>query len=95
MKSATEYLVAQVSQVRRSRRDQQPMVAYSAAIQAIEAALADAEKYKYLLMRALRHHVDATTEVPLVTPASTFPPLLPPALGSVLFQQPNPERLAA
>ena len=34
------------------------MVAYDTAVQAIEQALADAEKYKYLLMRALRRHAD-------------------------------------
>jgi len=91
MKSAPEYLAAQVSPARRSRRDQQPMVAYSAAIQAIEAALADAEKYKYLLMRALRHHVDEMTEVSAVVPS----PLLPSDLGPKHFSHPASERLAA
>ena len=60
MKSAAEYLESHVFEARRPRRDLQPVVAYSVAVQAIEQALADAEKYKYLLMRALRHHADAT-----------------------------------
>ena len=64
MKSAAEYLENHVFEARRPRRDLQPVVALTDAVQAIEQALADAEKYKYLLMRALRHHVDATAPVP-------------------------------
>ncbi|UOQ77998.1 hypothetical protein MUN84_05080 [Hymenobacter sp. 5516J-16] len=37
-----------------------PVVAYDDAVRAIEVALADAEKYKYLLMRALRRHATDT-----------------------------------
>ena len=55
MKSAAQYLENNVFEARRPRRDLQPVVAYSDAVQAIEQAVADAEKYRYLLMRALRH----------------------------------------
>ena len=66
MKSAAQYLESHVFEARRPRRDLQAVVAYSAAVQAIEQALADAEKYKYLLMRALRRHdgAPAATAVP-------------------------------
>lgn len=60
MKSASEYLESQVFEARRPRRELQPVVAYSAALQAIEQAVADAEKYRYLLMRALRHYAPDT-----------------------------------
>jgi hypothetical protein len=76
MKSPAEYLESHVFEARRPRRQLQPVVAYREAVQAIEQALADAEKYKYLLMRALRHHADATagtTHAPKLTlPASSF-----------------------
>ena len=73
MKSAAEYLESHVFEARRPRRDLQPVVALSDAVQAIEQALADAEKYKYLLMRALRRHVDATAPVSATeTPTSPF-----------------------
>lgn len=58
MKSAAEYLEKHAFEARRPRRELQTVVAYSTALQAIEQALADAEKYKYLLMRSLRHHAD-------------------------------------
>ena len=83
MKSAAEYLENQVFEARRPRRDLQPVVAYATAVQAIEQALADAEKYKYLLMRALRHHTDETG---LAGPA---------AQALVLPLYPAPQRLAA
>ncbi|GAC1375973.1 MAG: hypothetical protein NVS3B25_10590 [Hymenobacter sp.] len=67
MKSAAEYLEAHVFDARRPRRELQPVVAYPVALQAIEQALADAEKYKYLLMRALRRHADATAAAPAPT----------------------------
>ncbi|GAB3328652.1 hypothetical protein GCM10027511_38520 [Hymenobacter humi] len=63
MKSAANYLEAHVFEARRPRRELQPVVAYSDAVHAIEQALADAEKYKYLLMRALRRHADGTKPV--------------------------------
>ncbi|SHJ82241.1 hypothetical protein SAMN02745146_0267 [Hymenobacter daecheongensis DSM 21074] len=58
MKNPAGYLENHVFEARRPRRELQPVVAYADAVQAIEAALADAEKYKYLLMRALRRHAD-------------------------------------
>ena len=67
MKSAADYLEAHVIESRRPRRELQPVVAYADAVQAIEQALADAEKYKYLLMRALRRHADETK--PVAAPA--------------------------
>ncbi|MDO7877201.1 hypothetical protein Q5H93_20815 [Hymenobacter sp. ASUV-10] len=93
MKTAAEYLQNHVFEARRPRRELQPVVAYEAAVQAIDQALADAEKYKYLLMRALRRHADETAPAPrpAVSAAASFfaddTPVLP------LY--PTPERLAA
>ena len=64
MKFAAEYLANHVFEARRPHRELQPVVTYSAAVQAIEQALADAEKYKYLLMHALRRHTDETLATP-------------------------------
>ena len=74
MKSAAEYLENQVFEARRPRRELQPVVAYDAALQAIEQAVADAEKYRYLLMRALRHHASdtAATSAPASSNQSFF-----------------------
>ena len=58
MKSPAEYLAPHVFEARRPRRELQPVVGYAEALRAVEQALADAEKYKYLLMRALRRHAD-------------------------------------
>ncbi|MBF9142340.1 hypothetical protein [Hymenobacter properus] len=91
MKSAAEYLKGHVFEARRPRRELQPVVAHADAVQAIEQALADAEKYRYLLMRALRHHDAAeTTAAPSrladIRPAfpTTEAPVLPmyPALAA-------------
>lgn len=60
MKSAAQYLENSVFEARRPRRELQPVVAYADAVQAIEQAVADAEKYRYLLMRALRHSTPET-----------------------------------
>ncbi len=90
MKSAAEYLESHVFEARRPRRELQPVVAHSDAVAAIEQALADAEKYKYLLMRALRRHADDSRGV-TAAPASSFfnenAPVLP------LY--PSQERMAA
>ena len=94
MKSAAEYLEAHVFEARRPRRELQPVVAYPAALQAIEQALADAEKYKYLLMRALRRHADETLPahpVAVVPSPSFFAGTETP----VLPMYPQGERLAA
>ena len=82
MKSAVEYLSGHVFEARRPRREVQPVVAYDTAVQAIEQALADAEKYKYLLMRSLRHHADAMV-VPEPESSPDMFPVLPlyPAQG--------------
>ena len=82
MKSPAEYLAPHVFEARRPRRELQPVVGYADALHAVEQALADAEKYKYLLMRALRRHADevATATTP-ATPArpleTTETPVLP------------------
>lgn len=67
MKSPAEYLAPHVFEARRPRRELQPVVGYADALHAVEQALADAEKYKYLLMRALRRHADETATA--ITPA--------------------------
>jgi hypothetical protein len=83
MKSPAEYLAPHVYEARRPRRELQPVVGYADALHALEQALADAEKYKYLLMRALRRHADAvaaTIPAPQATPAvlpATETPVLP------------------
>ena len=71
MKSAAQYLENSVFEARRPRRELQAVVAYADAMQAIEQAVADAEKYRYLLMRALRHSGPATA-APAVAAASFF-----------------------
>ena len=82
MKNPADYLANRVFEARKPRRELQPVVAYADAVQAIEQVLADAEKYKYLLMRALRRHADevATATTP-ATPArpleTTETPVLP------------------
>ena len=92
MKSAAEYLEKHVFEARRPRRELQPVVAITDAVQAIEQALADAEKYKYLLMRALRRHTDETVApAPAVSAAASFFADATP----VLPLYPGQERLAA
>jgi len=66
MKAPAEYLAPHVFEARRPRHELQPVVAYNDALHALEQALADAEKYKYLLVRALRHHADDTAPRPAV-----------------------------
>lgn len=78
MKTPAEYLASHVFEARRPRRELQPVVALADAEQAIAQALADAEKYKYLLMRALRHHADA--QRPAVTPETPVIPMYPAGL---------------
>jgi hypothetical protein len=93
MKSAAEYLQNNVFEARRPRRALQPVVAYADAVQAVEQALADAEKYRYLLMRALRRHDnDMAVAAPSATPAASsfFSDTTP-----VLPLYPGQERLAA
>ena len=75
MKNPAEYLAPHVFEARRPRRELQPVVAYADALHAVEQALADAEKYKYLLMRALRRHADevATTTQPALRETPVLP----------------------
>jgi hypothetical protein len=88
MKSAAEYLTNHVFEARRPRRELQPVVAYADAVQAVEQALADAEKYRYLLMRALRRHDNAVAAArPAITHFADTTPVLP------LY--PSQERIAA
>ena len=63
MKNPADYLEGHVFEARRPRKELQPVVAYTDAVKAVETALADAEKYKYLLMRALRRHTDESVLV--------------------------------
>ncbi|MGI4871615.1 MAG: hypothetical protein ACRYFX_10605 [Janthinobacterium lividum] len=82
MKSPADYLAPHVFEARRPRHDLQPVVAYADAVQAVEQALTDAEKYKYLLMRALRRHADYTTPQPAAAKPETpvipmYPEVLP------------------
>ena len=69
----------------------QPVVAYSTAVQAIEQALADAEKYKYLLMRALSRH---DQDVAAATTAASSPSFFDDD-AAVRPLYPNQELLAA
>ena len=81
MKNPADYLTSQVFEARRPRRELQPVVAYADAVQAIEQALADAEKYKYLLMRALRRHHDELPSAPASSATETrVLPLYPAGL---------------
>lgn len=78
MKNPADYLANRVFEARRPRRELQPVVAYADAVQAIEQALADAEKYKYLLMRALRRHHDELATAPAaLAPAASESRVLP------------------
>jgi hypothetical protein len=79
MKSPAEYLAPHVFEARRPRRELQPVVSHADALRAVEQALADAEKYKYLLMRALRRHADdlAATTVPAMLQPQPETPVLP------------------
>ncbi|KAA9338140.1 hypothetical protein F0P96_04630 [Hymenobacter busanensis] len=60
MKTPAEYLDAPLLYLTYptgEEAEQVPVVSYDDALRAVETALADAEKYKYLLMRALRRSV--------------------------------------
>ncbi len=81
MKNPADYLADRVFEARRPRRELQPVVAYADAVQAVEQALADAEKYKYLLMRALRRHRDELAPAPApAAPETRVLPLYPEGL---------------
>jgi len=79
MRNPAEYLEEHVFEARRPWRELQPVVAYADAVKAIEIALADAEKYKYLLMRALRRHTNetSTATIPMGGQEAAVLPLYP------------------
>ncbi|ALD20399.1 hypothetical protein [Hymenobacter sp. DG25A] len=66
MKSPADYLNAPVFYLTYptgEEAESAPVVTYDDALRAVEAALADAEQYRYLLMRALRrNNQEAPTE---------------------------------
>lgn len=67
MKTPAEYLncpVFEMTYPTGEAAESVPVVAYDDALRAVDAALADAEKYKYLLMRALRRHAAAQQSFP-------------------------------
>jgi hypothetical protein len=74
MKTPAEYLqcpVFELTYPTGEAAESVPVVAYTDAMRAVEAALADAEKYKYLLMRALRRNrAESAVGPALVPPAS-------------------------
>ncbi|MFD2786418.1 hypothetical protein [Hymenobacter rubripertinctus] len=69
-----------------------PVVAYADAVQAVEAALADAEKYKYLLMRALRRSATAS---PQIYPRLSVLPFPEPGTDTRVLPLYPPDELAA
>lgn len=97
MKTPAEYLqcpVFELTYPTGETVDSTPVVAYDDAVRAVEAALADAEKYKYLLMRALRRHNVATAVAPSLIPPMAAPseyPLTPETPVLPLY----PDELAA
>ncbi|GAB2966794.1 hypothetical protein GCM10027048_41750 [Hymenobacter coalescens] len=58
-----------------------PVVTYDDALRAVETALADAERYRYLLMRALRRsqETEVPAEAPAMFPDTDVRPLYPAA----------------
>jgi len=82
MKTPADYLACPVFELTYptgEAAESVPVVAYTDALHAIEAALADAEKYKYLLMRAVRRSTPAQQYPPMTTSSSFVPetPVLP------------------
>lgn len=82
MKTPAEYLTCPVFELTYPTGESveaMPVVAYNDALQAIEAALADAEKYKYLLMRAVRRSGPAQQYPPMTALPAAAPetPVLP------------------
>ncbi|AIZ64412.1 hypothetical protein PK28_13310 [Hymenobacter sp. DG25B] len=74
MKAPADYLNAPVFYLTYptgEEAESAPVVTYDDALRAVEAALADAEQYRYLLMRALRRN---TQEEPAATPVLPMVP---------------------
>ncbi|MCC3157571.1 hypothetical protein LJ737_09990 [Hymenobacter sp. 15J16-1T3B] len=79
MKTPAEYLdvpVFHLTYPTGEEAEMVPVVTFDDALRAVETALADAEKYRYLLMRALRRTHDEAA-APLVTPDAAVRPLYP------------------
>jgi hypothetical protein len=69
MKSPAEYLdvpVFHLTYPTGEESEMAPVVTYDDALRAVETALADAEKYRYLLMRALRRSHESEADATLV-----------------------------
>jgi hypothetical protein len=83
MKAPAEYLnmpVFHLTYPTGEEADMVPVVTYDDALRAVETALADAEKYRYLLMRALRRSQEPEAAEPAalpLTPAADVRPLYP------------------
>ena len=76
MKMPAEYLACPVFELTYptgETAESVPVIAYTDALQAVEAALADAERYKYLLMRALRRSAPAAAQQYPELPVLRFP----------------------
>ena len=93
MKTPAEYLqcpVFDLTYPTGESAESVPVVAYNDALRAVEAALADAEKYRYLLMRALRRNNAANTVAPSLIPNRLLTPETP-----VFHLYPEDDELAA
>lgn len=80
MKTPAEYLqcpVFDLTYPTGESAESVPVVAYNDALRAVEAALADAEKYRYLLMRALRRNNATHTVAPSLIPSLPAMPEVP------------------
>ncbi|KUG07006.1 hypothetical protein [Solirubrum puertoriconensis] len=80
MKTPAEYLDAPVFYLTYPTgeiAEQVPVVSYDDALRAVETALADAEKYRYLLMRALRRTQELEDAVPFSPAGADVRPLYP------------------
>lgn len=94
MKTSAEYLncpVFNLTYPTGESAESVPVVTYTDALLAVEAALADAEKYRYLLMRAIRRNAAANTVAPSLIPV---PQMLPETSVFPLYPQ-NDDELAA
>lgn len=76
MKTPADYLnvpVFHLTYPTGEEAEMMPVVTYDDALRAVETALADAEKYRYLLMRALRR----SQPEPAAMPEADIRPLYP------------------
>ncbi|MBC8083502.1 MAG: hypothetical protein H7Z21_09850 [Hymenobacter sp.] len=96
MKTPAEYLqcpVFDLTYPTGESAESVPVVAYNDALHAVEAALADAEKYRYLLMRAIRRNNLANIVSPSLIPALAAPSETP--VFPLYPEKPEEEELAA